>query len=307
LVSEVILQDVAIVLTLLLLEAVLSFDNAAILAAMVRRLPRKDRRKALLYGLVGAYTLRIGAILVAAWLIRTPILKIAGGGYLVFLFLRHFTNWIRHRDAHHEVSLEGGWLRKLGVPALVAVIIQIELVDLAFAIDQVVVAVAFTNKIPLIIIASLLGILFLRLSAAALSRVMDWLPTLEHMAYVAVGYVGVKLVMLHPVFVRGATVDATGAVHGGTCVIPFIPVQHEVARGAMPGCEIPTAISLAVTLSLFLIPVFIKLVFKYPPSTPGLHEEQQNLPPIAPSLQEEEQNLPASTGRKEDPDGPPKP
>ena len=61
-------QDATIVLTLLLLEAVLSFDNAAILAAMVRKLPVKDRKKALLYGLVGAYTLRFAAILLASFL-----------------------------------------------------------------------------------------------------------------------------------------------------------------------------------------------------------------------------------------------
>lgn len=243
---DVLLEDASIVVALLLLEAVLSFDNAAILAAMVRKLPVKDRKKALLYGLVGAYGLRIGAILLASFLIENPILKVIGGGYLIFIGLKHFVALARHKgEGHkeHEVKTGGLWA-KLGIPALVAVIIQIELMDLAFAIDQVIVAVAFTDKIYLIIIASVIGILFLRLAAAMMARVMDWLPLLEHMAFVAVTYVGVKLILLYPV--------------------SFINHGH--------GVHIPTPISLGITITLFVLPVLVKLIFKVPKSKPGSHE-----------------------------------
>jgi YkoY family integral membrane protein len=240
----VVADDAAIVVTLLMLEAVLSFDNAAVLAAMVRKLPIQDRRKALLYGLVGAYILRIAAILGAAFLIRTPELKIIGGVYLLFLGVKHFINVARHAEHHHKPHhLSGGFLLRLGMPALVAVIIQIELIDLAFAIDQVVVAVAFTDKIELIIIASMVGILFLRLAAVIIARTMDWLPLLEHMAYVAVAYVGVKLMLLYP--------------------FPFIGDGH--------GVHIPTTTSVAITLSLFGIPILLKLLFNWPRSHPGDH------------------------------------
>ena len=243
--TDALLQDAGIVLTLLLLEAVLSFDNAAILAAMVRKLPVKDRKKALLYGLVGAYALRIGAILLASFLIETPELKVIGGLYLVFLGIKHFYGLLRHKPHEHkEHELKTAWFTRLGIPALVAVIIQIELIDLAFAIDQVVVAVAFTDKVQLIIIASIIGILFLRLAAAVIARVMDWLPILEHMAYIAVTYVGVKLILLYP--------------------IPFINDGH--------GVHIPTPISIGITCMLFLAPVLVKLVFKWPKSVPdGVH------------------------------------
>jgi YkoY family integral membrane protein len=232
-------QDASIVLALLLLEAVLSFDNAAILAAMVRRLPIQDRKKALLYGLVGAYALRFAAILLASFLIANPILKVIGGGYLVFIGLKHFYGMLRHKPHEHkEHDLKTGFLTRMGVPALVAVIIQIELVDLAFAIDQVIVAVAFTDKVYLIVLASFIGILFLRLAAAMIARVMDWLPLLEHMAYIAVTYVGVKLILLYEP--------------------PFLEGYHAV--------HIPTPISIGVTLALFVLPVFVKLVFKVPRS-----------------------------------------
>lgn len=227
-------QDAIIVLTLFLLEAVLSFDNAAALAAYVRRLPIPQRRKALLYGLVGAYVLRFTAILLAAFLIRVPELKIIGGGYLVYVFARHFYDLAMHRNrgGQHEIGQRNIWMR-LGIPAFWATVIQIELLDLAFAIDQVIVAVAFTDKIVLIVIAAFAGILFLRLAAAFLARVMDWLPVLEHMAFIAVGIVGVKLMLLYWKI------------------------------------EIPTVFSISLTLSLFGIPVLLKLLFGIPASEEG--------------------------------------
>ncbi|MGB0653396.1 MAG: TerC family protein [Thermoplasmatota archaeon] len=241
-------QYAGVVLALLLLEAVLSFDNAAILAAMVRRLPPEDRRKALLYGLVGAYTLRIAAILLAAVLLENQWLKFIGGGYLLFLGIKHFVNLARHKaEEHHEVTFGGNLLTRMGIPMLWATVIQIELVDLAFALDQVLAAVAFVEGYPhpdriwLIVIASMIGILFLRLAAVFVVRVMDWLPLLEHMAYLAVTYVGVKLILTHPMF-------------------------HY---------HIPNVLSITVTLALFAVPVAIKLLFDWPKSKPGSHE----LPP----------------------------
>ncbi len=242
-------EALGIVLALLLLEAVLSFDNAAILAAMVRKLPRQDRRKALLYGLVGAYILRVAAILLAAFLIKYQFLKLLGGAYLVFLFFKHFSDVIRHKTAGGEHHVGKPVLVRLGVPMLVATIIQIELIDLAFAIDQVIVAVGFTDVIGLIIIAACVGILFLRLAAAVMASVMDWLPLLEHMAYVAVGFVGVKLVLLHSFFARFTS--------------------HP---GGNEGIHIPDGISLGITFALFGLPVLIKLIFKWPASAePGSH------------------------------------
>ncbi len=237
-----------IVLALLLLEAVLSFDNAAILAAMVRRLPVEDRKKALLYGLIGAYALRITAILVAVWLTKNPWLMLVGGGYLIFLGLKHFLGLLTQtsHEEGHAPPPQSNWLLRLGIPALAATIIQIELVDLAFALDQVLAAVAFVHDIPspdktvLIIIASVIGILFLRLAAVMVVRIMDWLPLLEHMAYIAVTFVGVKLILVHP------------------------RIDVHIHKG----------LSIGVTLGLFLVPVLVKLLFGVPRSV--THGELEN-------------------------------
>lgn len=250
------LESLAIVGTLILLEAVLSFDNAAILAAMVRKLPHADRRKALLYGLAGAYVLRVAAILLASFLIETPELKIVGGLYLFSIGVKHFYRMARRKPgSQHAPELKTGLFVRLGVPSLVATIIQIELVDLAFAIDQVIVAVAFTDKILLVVLASIAGLMFLRLAATMIARVMDWLPPLEHLAYVAVSYVGIKLVLLYP--------------------FPFINEGR--------GVHVPTPVSVGITLSLFLVPVLVKLIFGVPRSnTPAEGEGATVAPPTKP-------------------------
>lgn len=245
--SDLFLEYAIVVATLLLLEAVLSFDNAAILAALVRKLPRKDRRKALMYGLVGAYILRITAILLATVLLENPWLKLVGGAYLLYLGIRHGMHLIQKKEEHTHIpsGAPPNWITRLGVPPLVATIIQIEFVDLAFALDQVVAAVGFVEDYPhpdrlyLIIIASVIGILALRFAASLVVRVMDWLPLLEHMAYLAVSFVGAKLVLGWQGFNDG----------------------H--------GIHIPDGISIAVTLGLFLVPVLVKLLFGVPKSRPA--------------------------------------
>lgn len=191
-------SDILIFLTLLLLEGVLSFDNAAILAAMVRKLPPDQRRKALLYGLGGAYVFRFTAILAVAFIIEYQWLKILGGAYLVYLMAKHLLD-----KSPHDMDDIPGVAKKrfLGLTPFWSVVIAVELADIAFALDQVLVAVGLFagrdtqgSKVLLIILASFVAILFLRISAYYVGRLMDWFPKLELLAYIAVGWVGIKLI-----------------------------------------------------------------------------------------------------------------
>ena len=83
------LHDLAIVALLVVLEGVLSIDNALVLGLLARRLPKRLQRKALTYGLIGAFVFRFLSIGAAAWLLRWRWVKLAGGGYLVFIAVRH--------------------------------------------------------------------------------------------------------------------------------------------------------------------------------------------------------------------------
>jgi YkoY family integral membrane protein len=237
-----------IILTLVVLEAVLSFDNAAILAVMSRRLPAgPDRKRALNYGLAIAYVLRVLAIFSAFLLQKFPLFLTVGGAYLVFLFAKHFLGVLRHRGSEHQAK--GGPVKGLfGLSPLTTIVMQIGLVDLAFAMDQVIAAFGFTKEIWLIIIAATIGLVSLRVLAPFISRLMDWLPLLEHMAYVAVGFVGILLVLEHPVVVAAPPHALTDFVD---------------------------KVKIPVTLSLFAVPVLIKLVFKAPRSHPHAHDRDE--------------------------------
>ena len=79
-----------IVFTLIIIESLLSVDNAAVLATMVMDLPKEQRGKALKYGIIGAYVFRGICLLLASWLIKIWWLKLIGGLYLLYLMIDYF-------------------------------------------------------------------------------------------------------------------------------------------------------------------------------------------------------------------------
>jgi predicted tellurium resistance membrane protein TerC len=79
------IHDIFVVLILVVLEGVLSIDNALVLGLLARRLPESQRAKALSYGLIGALIFRIVAIFLAGWMLRWNFVKLIGGGYLIYL------------------------------------------------------------------------------------------------------------------------------------------------------------------------------------------------------------------------------
>lgn len=231
-------SDILVFFTLLLLEGVLSFDNAAILAAMVRKLPVEQRRKALLYGLGGAYVFRLTAILVVAFIIDNPWLKIIGGVYLVYLMAKHLLD-----RSPHDIDHLPGVAKKnfFGLTPFWSVVVAVELADIAFALDQVLVAVGLFaergstgSKVLLIVLASFVAILLLRISAYYVGRLMDWFPKLETLAYIAVGWVGIKLIVGTMAHYLG--LDDVWWVH-------FIELKE---------------VSVAVTFAVIVVPVVVK-------------------------------------------------
>src|SRR5688572_17753631 len=83
-------SDIAVVLLLIVLEGVLSIDNALVLGLLAKRLPKHQQKRALTYGLVGAFVFRLIAIFTATILIKLPIMKLLGGGYLIYVAVKHF-------------------------------------------------------------------------------------------------------------------------------------------------------------------------------------------------------------------------
>ena len=84
-------EAIPVIFSLIVIEGLLSVDNALAIAAMASHLPGKQKYLALRLGMLGAYVFRGLALFFAAWIIANPWLKIAGSAYLIYLMCQHFT------------------------------------------------------------------------------------------------------------------------------------------------------------------------------------------------------------------------
>lgn len=181
------LTDLGVVFFLIILEGLLSADNVLVLAVLVRYLPKEQQRKALLYGLAGAFVFRLAAILLASTIISLWWLQAIGAFYLVWLPIKHF---VRHSQGKEVEPIKAGFWRTVFV---------VEVTDVAFAIDSVLAAVAMVpnkEKIWVVYLGAIMGVVILRFAAGFFIRILDKMPHLEHVAYLLVGWVGVKLAMM---------------------------------------------------------------------------------------------------------------
>ena len=190
------LAALAIVGNLVIIESLLSVDNAAVLATMVGDLPRDQRKKALRYGILGAYVFRGLCIVFASFLIKFWFLKPLGGLYLLYLAYGHFK--ARPAPDDESIDKQKSWIYRytLGLfGKFWATVALIELMDLAFSIDNVFAVVAFTNNLILVCVGVAIGILAMRLVAQAFVLLMGKYPFLETAAFGVIALLGFKLLL----------------------------------------------------------------------------------------------------------------
>src|SRR5580698_1579203 len=238
------LPSLFIVGNLVILESLLSVDNAAVLATMVMDLKPKQRKRALRYGILGAYVFRGTAMVFASFLIRIWWLKPVGGLYLLYLVW----DWWKGRQSEDSgdefIDKKGNWLYRSTVGALGpfwATVALVELMDMAFSMDNVFAAVAFTPNIILVCTGVFIGILAMRLIAAWFVKLMETYSFLETSAFVVIGILGLKLVLsLYEHFV------------------PDSPVSRFLASHM---ADIATSI---LTIVIFFVPIVTSLLFNFP-------------------------------------------
>ena len=178
--------DVMAIATLAILEGILSVDNSLVLAILVRSLPKEQQKKALMYGIFGAFFFRVLALVFAAHLMRFLAFKIIGGGYLVYLAMKHMFFFYKE-DAHQA--------RPKVAASFWKTVVIVELTDIAFSIDSITTAVAMSSKLLVIWLAGIMGIIFLRFAAGVFIRLLEKLPRLEDLAYQLIFFVGTKLLL----------------------------------------------------------------------------------------------------------------
>lgn len=209
--EAILLEYAWVVLVLVVLEGLLAADNAVVMAVMVKHLPRDKQQKALFYGLLGALVFRFGALFLITVLVNFWQIQALGAFYLLFISIKHiYDHKFGNKDEHEDETKSkhsGFWMT----------VLKVELADIAFAIDSMLAAVAIAVTLPelgnlqvgginggqfaVMFIGGIIGLVLMRFAAQAFVRLLNDYPSLETAAFLIVGWVGVKLVVLtlaHP-------------------------------------------------------------------------------------------------------------
>lgn len=198
-------------LILVALEGILAADNALVMAMMVKHLAPKERKKALFYGLAGAFVFRIGSLFIISLLVDVWQVQAIGAIYLLFLSINHLVKkYIIKKDGQQEIKPgkgSGFWMT----------VLKVEIADIAFAIDSILAAVALAITLPktslpsiggmdgaqfiVVFLGGFIGVILIRFAATFFVNLLNRKPGLETVAYLIVGWVGVKLLVItlaHP-------------------------------------------------------------------------------------------------------------
>jgi YkoY family integral membrane protein len=203
---EAILLEYAWVLLVLIgLEGLLAADNAVVMAVMVKHLPKEQQKKALFYGLAGAFIFRFAALFMITLLVNIWQIQALGAAYLLFISFKHIYD--QRKGQEHTIEPEatkgsGFWMT----------VLKIELADIAFAIDSMLAAVALAVTLPhlggfdigginggqffVMLAGGLIGVIIMRFAAHKFVKLLETYPQLETAAFVIVGWVGVKLLVM---------------------------------------------------------------------------------------------------------------
>jgi YkoY family integral membrane protein len=190
---------------LVALEAILSADNAIALAAISRGLhnPAKQQQ-ALNFGLLLALVLRLVLIAAAGWVLNFWPLQLAASLYLLWLSGKQLLAVWTASTAAAAAMPAGSPRDEAGAdspnahpaaPSLRQVVLTLALTDLAFSLDSIAAAVAVTDRLLIVMAGGVIGVLTLRLTAGLFSRWLEIYPNLETAGYVAVGLVGLRLLV----------------------------------------------------------------------------------------------------------------
>ena len=188
---DVTAADLLTVALLVVLEGLLSADNAMVLAVLVLSLPRDQQQKALRYGILGAFFFRITATIFAVHLIELAFVKLIGGLYLLWLPYHHF---FHGGDAvqRRTPARAKPWL---GMSAFWGTVVKVELTDIVFAVDSILVAVAMSPKLWVILTGGIIGIIAMRLVIGQLLAIVRRYPALVDGAFIIIAWVAVKLLV----------------------------------------------------------------------------------------------------------------
>jgi len=214
---SLLLEYGGVLLILIALEGILAADNALVLAVMVKDLPtKKQQKQALFYGLVGAFVFRFVSLFIIVLLIEFWAIQAIGAFYLLYIAINHlFKKYVLQKaKKEKEAKASGFWWT----------VLKVELADIAFAVDSILAAVAIAYTVTpypsdpsqsiipglngilppnisegqfiLIFLGGFFGLIIMRFAANFFVELLHKKPALETTAFLLVGWVGVKLLLV---------------------------------------------------------------------------------------------------------------
>ncbi|GAB6930333.1 TerC family protein [Paenibacillus sp. JCM 10914] len=213
---ELLLEYGWVLLVLIALEGLLAADNALVLAIMVKHLPEEQRKKALFYGLLGAFVFRIGSLFLISFLVDVWQVQAIGALYLLYISVNHtLKHFIKGRKPTEDAVSKPAKPKKQS--GFWMTVFKVEVADIAFAVDSILAAVALAVALPasglpniggldggqfiVIFLGGFIGLIIMRFAASYFVKLLQQRPGLEVAAFLIVGWVGVKLAVLtlaHP-------------------------------------------------------------------------------------------------------------
>ena len=220
---SLILPYLWVLVVLVFLEGLLAADNAIVMAVMVKHLPPEQRKKALFYGLLGAFVFRFIALFLISIIANFWFIQAIGAIYLIYMSIKNLYQFFNHDKSNKEHQTgddhhydESGVEIKASSKSFWGTVFKVEFADIAFAIDSMLAALAIAVTLPKIgihfggmdlgqfsvmFLGGMIGVILMRFAATWFVELLNKYPGLEGAAFAIVGWVGIKLVILvlaHP-------------------------------------------------------------------------------------------------------------
>jgi predicted tellurium resistance membrane protein TerC len=186
--------------TLTALELVLGIDNIIFISILVDKLPKERREFARKLGLFMAMFMRIGLLLLLAWIVGLvePLFTVMGKGFsgrdIILLAGGLFLLYKSTMEIHQSMEGEEGHASSTVKATFTSVILQIMVIDLVFSLDSIITAVGMVDEVAVMIAAVILSVGMMMLFAGTIGRFVSDHPTIKMLALAFLVAVGVVLI-----------------------------------------------------------------------------------------------------------------
>jgi predicted tellurium resistance membrane protein TerC len=186
--------------TLTALELVLGIDNIVFISILVDKLPPAQQHRARMIGLFLAMFMRVGLLLVLAWIIGLvePLFTVLdqqiSGRDLILIGGGLFLIWKSTGEIHDTLEGDGHSAQSKARASFVAVIAQITVVDMVFSLDSIITAVGMVDRVEVMIAAVIASVVLMMVFAGAIGRFVSRHPTIKMLALSFLVVVGVVLI-----------------------------------------------------------------------------------------------------------------